>query len=285
MFVLGVVDDQHLVLLPLYLLLQVDVVVGRFHQADSKVSGDYYVHDVYLLNYHSVDLELLHQFFLKVVGKLCFDISYFGDSLLFNKISDSFIALLLKKLLKSVRSKVVKEFLDIFLLVLRFQSADMEVDSHIDCDPHIILGRNICYRAFVPDRVLGDHCHNFSGTAPSGVAASEPRSHDSSILSKNLLQSEDSIGDIEFPNAAWLISDDGHYWDSLSVMFGYLMRSLFDIVAVKLNQPGSWPELSLELVVLLNGPNSVCAGCGRGPVAVVENLLHLLDMAHEILLV
>lgn len=241
MFVLGVVHDQHLVLLPLNLLLQVDIVVGRLHQADSKVSGDYYVHDVYLLDYYSVDLEFLHQFFLQVVGKLCFDISYFGDSLLFDKISDSFIALLLEKLLKSVRSKVIEEFLDIFLLVLRFQSADMEVDSHIDSDSNIVLGRNICNRAFIPDRVLGDHCHNFSGAAPSGVAASEPRSHDSGILSENLLQSKDSVGDIELPDAAWLISDDGHDWDSLSVMFGYLMWGLFDIVAVKLNQPGSWP--------------------------------------------
>ena len=68
-------------------------------------------------------------------------------------------------------------------------------------------------------------------------------------------------------------------------MLRYLVWGLLDIVAVKLNQAGSRPKLSLKLVILLNSPDPVCAGCGRSPVAVVKDLLHLLDMAHEVLLV
>lgn len=58
LFVLCIVDNEHLILLPFDLLLKVNIVICGFHQADSQVSRDYHVHDIDLFDDNSVNLEL-----------------------------------------------------------------------------------------------------------------------------------------------------------------------------------------------------------------------------------
>jgi hypothetical protein len=57
-FVLIVSYDEQLVLLPLYLLLEVDVVVGSLHEANTEVSRQDDVHNVYLFNNDTIDGKL-----------------------------------------------------------------------------------------------------------------------------------------------------------------------------------------------------------------------------------
>lgn len=58
LFVLSIVDNEHLILLPLDLLLKVNIVISGFHQADSQVSRDYHVHDIDLFDDDTVNLKL-----------------------------------------------------------------------------------------------------------------------------------------------------------------------------------------------------------------------------------
>jgi len=96
LFVLSIVDDKHLVLLPFDLLLEVNIVIGGLHQADSEVTGDDHIHDVHLLDHHSVNLKLLNEVLFQVVGQFGLHVSHFRNSLLFDEISDSFITFFLK---------------------------------------------------------------------------------------------------------------------------------------------------------------------------------------------
>ena len=57
-FVLIVSYDEQLVLLPLYLLLEVDIVVGSLHEANTEVSRQDDVHNVYLFNNDTIDGKL-----------------------------------------------------------------------------------------------------------------------------------------------------------------------------------------------------------------------------------
>jgi hypothetical protein len=59
-FILSICDHEHFVLLPLYLLLEIDIVIGCFHKTDSQVSWDDDIHNVNLLYDHSINLKLLN---------------------------------------------------------------------------------------------------------------------------------------------------------------------------------------------------------------------------------
>jgi len=119
LFVLGIIDDEHLVLLPFHLFLEVNIVIGGLHQADSEVTGDDHIHDVHLLDHHSVNLKLLNEVLFQVVGQFGLHVSHFRNSLLFDEISDSFITFFLKKFFKPVRAEVIEELFDVLLLTLR----------------------------------------------------------------------------------------------------------------------------------------------------------------------
>ena len=86
LLVLGIIDDEHLVL---------------------------------LLDHHSVNLKLLNEVLFQVVGQFGLHVSHFRNSLLFDEISDSFITFFLKKFFKPVRAEVIKELFDVLLLTLR----------------------------------------------------------------------------------------------------------------------------------------------------------------------
>ena len=116
LFVLGVVNDQHFVLLPFYLFLEVNVVICCFHQANSQITRDDNIHDVDLFDHYSVNLKFLCEVIFKVLSQFCFNISYFGNPLFLDEVSDAFITFFLKKFFKSVWAEIIEKFLDVFTL-------------------------------------------------------------------------------------------------------------------------------------------------------------------------
>ena len=276
LFVLSIVDDKHLVLLPFDLLLEVNIIVCGFHQADSQVTRNDHVHDVNLLDHHAVDLKFLHEVFFQVMGQFGLYIPHFRNSLLLDEVSDPFVAFFLEKLFKPVGAEVVKELFDVLLLVTRLQSTDMEVYSNVHGDPYVIFRGDIRNRTFVPNRVLGDHAHDFVAPTATGVAASEPGRHDAGIPPKLLLHGKDSVGNVQLPNAASLVSDNGHDRYTLRMMLRYFMRRLLHIIHIELNQMGSWFELPLELIMLLHLTNSLSLVLGLIVILADQRLLPLL---------
>ena len=88
------------------------------------------------------------------MGQFSLDISYFGDSLLFDEVSDSFITFFLKELLESVRAKIIEKLSNVLSFGCCIQSRDMKVDSNVDADSNIVLSGYIGNRTFVSDRIL-----------------------------------------------------------------------------------------------------------------------------------
>jgi len=89
-----VFQHKHLVLLVFNLLLEEHVEFGRLHQAESQVSWDDDIHDVYLLDNHTVWVEFSLQIVFELGCELSFDITDPLDLDLLQEISDALIALL-----------------------------------------------------------------------------------------------------------------------------------------------------------------------------------------------
>ena len=162
MFAFLVVQFKHRILLLFDLSLQVNVKVGSRHQGGPHLSWKDHVHDINLLDDYAVDNELILEVLEELSGKLRLDISHVDSFLIFNKVSDALLALLLKKFLKPVGPKVVKEFLDVLLLLLHVMvsvlaSSDMEINTHIQRDHDIVFGGHPLDWALKSDGVLGDH--------------------------------------------------------------------------------------------------------------------------------
>ena len=141
-FVLVVIDFKHFVFLGFHLFLEEYVIVCGLHQADSEVSWDNNVHNIDLLDNNTVGEELFIQLVHECRGKLGLNISDSANFDFLDEISDSLLAFLLEKLLKSVGSEIVEEFFAVLFISLLVPS-DMEVDTDIEGNPNIVLGRNI----------------------------------------------------------------------------------------------------------------------------------------------
>jgi hypothetical protein len=170
LFVFRVGQNEKLVLLSLYLILELNIIVGGLHECHSQVLGNNDVHDVYLFNDNTICVELVLELFLQDGGQLSLDISNSNDLDLFDEISNSFITLLLKQLFKSVWTKVVEEFLAVVFLG-PFSLSNVEVDTNIKGNSDVILGWNVLNWALKSDSVHGDHDCNLLVRAEAWVAA------------------------------------------------------------------------------------------------------------------
>ena len=142
--------------------MQVNVEVGGSHQGGPHLSGEDNVHDIHLLDHNAVDDELFLKVQEELRGQLGLNVSYVDSFLIFYKISDALLALLLEKFFEPVWPKIVEELLDVLLLLLHvgistLASSDMEIDTHIQRDHYIVFGRHPFDWALESDGVLGDH--------------------------------------------------------------------------------------------------------------------------------
>ena len=144
--------------------------------------------------------------------ELSLDVSNSCNFNLFNEVSDTFFTLLLEQLFKSVWAKIVEELSAILFLCL-FASSNVEVDSNVERDSHIILCGDMLNWALVPNGVFCDHCLDFF---PTAVAASVSWVHNTRVLTKDSLQSVNTVWnvDLSIPAAG---SPFHHYhdWNSL----------------------------------------------------------------------
>jgi hypothetical protein len=127
---------QHFVCLLFNLLLKIDIVISCGHHWNSHFSGKDHIHDVDLLNYNTVHQEFFFEIFKQILCEFSFDISNSCSFLTFYKVSNTFLAFLLKQFFHSIRAEVVKEFFTIIFLFLlirfsTFTSTNVEVDSNI----------------------------------------------------------------------------------------------------------------------------------------------------------
>ena len=90
----------------------------------------------------------------------------------------------------------------------------MEVHSDVKSNSHVISCGDICNGALVPNGIFGNHDADFLVVAIQDTA---PWIHDSAVLSKELLHSVDSVGNIDLAIAALLVLDDRHDWNSIRV--------------------------------------------------------------------
>jgi hypothetical protein len=180
-------------------------------------------------------------------GQLRLYISYAVDAYLFAKVTDAFVALLLEELLKPVGTKIIEKLFDVFFLSL-LASADVEVDTDVESDPHIIFGGHICDWALEPNGVFGDHHTDLFVLAVKHSAA---RIHDTVVLAEPLLHSVHTVGDIDLAIAHSLVFNDGHYWNTVVMVLRYHPWSFLGIVAVNLDQMGSLFEFTLHSIVEL----------------------------------
>ena len=151
----------------------------------SQVSRQDNIHDIDLLNHHTVRLKLLVKLFSHGRRQLSFDISDSCNFDLFEEISDLLVTLLLQKLSQPVGPKIVEERLGLsFLYLLVLALPNMEVDTNIYRDTDIVFGRNMVYRAVESDGVFGDHrADSVLAATTVEVAASVPWLHDAIRLS------------------------------------------------------------------------------------------------------
>ena len=112
--ILAIINNQHLISLLFYLLLQIDIVVGGEHQIFSQISWEDDVHDVYLFNYDTIWLEFNLKLCHHLTCEFSLDISYSTDLNLFCEVTDFFIYFFLKQFFKSIRTEIVEEFLYVF---------------------------------------------------------------------------------------------------------------------------------------------------------------------------
>lgn len=146
-------------------------------------------------------------------GQLGLDVSNPVYSDLLDEVSDALITLLLEQFLEPVRTKVVEELLNIFLLGL-FGPSNVEIHSDIQSDPDIIFSWHICDGALVPNSILGDHDTNLFVRTVEDAATWV---HDSVVLTEELLHGVDSVGNIDLAVATFLVLDNCHDWDAVTV--------------------------------------------------------------------
>ena len=117
----------------LHLFLEMDIITSGLHQRNSQFSWKHDSHHIHLFNNHTVHDEFVSQIIFQAKSELSLDISHSNDSLVSDKVSNAFLAFLLKKFLKPVWSKIVIEFFTIsFLLFLRgILSPNMEINPNI----------------------------------------------------------------------------------------------------------------------------------------------------------
>lgn len=230
--------------MPFYLLLKVYIVVGGLHEAYSQVSREDDIHNVHLLNSHTVDSEFFSKLVEQLGGQFGLDISYSIDSDLFNKVSDSFITLLLEKLLEPIWSEIIKEFLDVFALSF-FGNTNMEVHSDIKSDPYVVSGWHIGHWALVSNSVFGNHDADLLVVAIEHTAAWV---HDAVVLSEVLLHGVHSVWNIDLAIATFLVFNDSHDWNSLMMCLRDFSWGVFRIVAIDQDQVGSCLEFTLNSI-------------------------------------
>jgi len=97
------------------LLLKIHIVDCSVGPRLSEILWCHCAHDVYLLDKYSIILEFSCKIFSDLVSHFCLAISHSIDFDILNKITERFFKLFLKILFKSVRTKIVKESLGIFL--------------------------------------------------------------------------------------------------------------------------------------------------------------------------
>ena len=184
LLVFVVVDDKHSIFLLLDLLLEEHIECSGLHECEPQVDWKNNIHDVYLLDDDAVWVEFGLQLSDHRCGELSLDISYSGNLDLLQEISDLLVTLLREHFLKSVWSEVVEEPLDVLLFSI-WASSNMEVDTQVNIDSHIILGRNLSDWTSESDGVFG---HNDCYSSVAAVATSETWLHDSLINTTTLLK-------------------------------------------------------------------------------------------------
>ena len=119
--------------------------------------------------------------------------------MIFYKISDALLALLLKKFFEPVGPKIVEELLDVLLLLLHvtvsaLASSNMEINTHIQRDHDIVFGGDPFDWALESDGVLGDHDSDAPEVHAVAKATLQPWLDDARPLSEVLPESIHSIG-------------------------------------------------------------------------------------------
>ena len=150
-----------------------------------------------MLDNYSINDKLSFKVLKKTFGQLSLDISNVNSFLLFYEISNTLLALLLEKLLKSVWTEVVKEFLDIFLLLLFIfdilASTNMEINANIKWDHDVIFCWDLLDRALESDGVLGNHHGDGSEISTMAEATLKTRFDNSSSFTEMLAKSVHAI--------------------------------------------------------------------------------------------
>lgn len=151
-----IVDFEHFIGLFFDLFLKIHIVIGGGHEGNSHIFGKDNIHNVNLFDDDSVLDEFSLEILFQTMGELSFDISDIRCFRSFYKVSDAFLALLLKQLLKSIWAEIIEKFLDIVLLLFFllnlfifglsrfiFATTNMEIDAYIKRDHNVIFSWDI----------------------------------------------------------------------------------------------------------------------------------------------
>ena len=134
--------------------------------------------------------------------------------MLSDEVPDTLLALLLQELFKSVRAKVVEElpqvlFLLVTLVLVQLISrsilaTNMEVDSDIDGNHHVVFCWNVADRALEPNCVLCDHNGDSISVTKRAETKMQSRLHDSYVYSISCTQNVNTIWDVQARCTAFL---------------------------------------------------------------------------------
>jgi hypothetical protein len=112
---------------------------------------------------------------------------------------------------------------------------NVEVDSDVEGYHHIISCWNVSNGALVPNGILGDHNCNSPGIHTGAEAAIASWIHEASLLTKVLLEGEQTIGNIKLIIAIIRVVNDHHDWNTtVLTCIRYESWSLLHIICVQL---------------------------------------------------
>ena len=213
----------------LNLLLEVDIIVSREHEILTEVSWQDNIHNINLFDddtiWFELDLKLCHH----LTGKFSFDISNSTNFYLFGEISNFFIYFFLKQFFKSVWSKVIEEFFDVFVLGILWNT-NVEIDTNIHRNSDVILCWDMSNWTSESDCVLGNHdCHSLVTTVAGSASWCH---HLVSCFTPTLFKNEHTVWNVKFTDAAWCIFHDNHQWNTSTVRCGNHSWSFLSIITI-----------------------------------------------------
>lgn len=146
----------------LLLVLQHDVVLRGILKGALEDVRDSNCHYLDVFKEYSKSVKLSIQVPKQRSSNLTFNILDLAQTYRMDKISQSFLRFRSQEFIQSARAKSIEE-----ILAIIFSGSNMETQTDIDRDPHIVLRGTTFDWSIISDGVSRDHCTNSSMFTPT----------------------------------------------------------------------------------------------------------------------